>query len=160
MNERLLVDEWLTPELVPIACEFGFEAYHVAHMGLSGEIDSVVFRRVMDDGFLFVTNDREDWNALMSRVDFHAGLLVIRPRCRREAQKALFRAALTHVQAIGGLMNKVLEIDGAAQIATFDSPRPVCAAAGRGGGSLASGQAGCFPRPAGAPPDQDRTRPS
>jgi hypothetical protein len=33
MNERLLVDECLTPELGPIACELGFEAYHVAHSG-------------------------------------------------------------------------------------------------------------------------------
>jgi len=125
MNERLLVDECLTPELVPIACEFGFEAYHVVHIGLGGEPDRVVFRTVMDDGFLFVTNDREDWNALVSRVDLHAGLLVIRPRCRREVQKKLFRAALARVQAIGGLMNKVLEIDEAAEIAIFDLPRPV-----------------------------------
>jgi predicted nuclease of predicted toxin-antitoxin system len=125
MSDRLLVDECLTPELVPIACEFGFEAYHVAHIGLSGEPDRIVFRRVVADGFLFVTNDREDWNALVSRVDLHAGLLVIRPRCRRELQKTHFRAALVHVQAIGGLLNKVMEIDQRAEIATFDLPRPV-----------------------------------
>jgi hypothetical protein len=81
--------------------------------------------KVVDGGFLFVTNDREDWNALISRVDLHAGLLVIRPRCRRAVQKTLFRAALVHVQAICGLMNKVLEIDENAQIAVFELPRPV-----------------------------------
>jgi predicted nuclease of predicted toxin-antitoxin system len=125
MSERLLVDECLTPELVPIAHAFGFEAYHVVHIGLSGEPDRVVFHRAVAEGFLFVTNDREDWNALVSRGDLHAGLLVIRPCCRREVQKALFRTALAHVQAIGGLMSKVLEIDESAGIATFDLPRPV-----------------------------------
>jgi predicted nuclease of predicted toxin-antitoxin system len=125
MNERLLVDECLTPELVPIACEFGFEAYHVAHIGLSGEPDRIVFQRVMNDNFLFVTNDREDWNALISRVDLHAGLLVIRPRCRREVQKTLFRTALVEVRAVGGLLNKVLEIDENADVAICDLPNPL-----------------------------------
>jgi hypothetical protein len=44
MNERLLGDECLTPELVPIACEFGFEAYHAARIGFSGEPDRIVFQ--------------------------------------------------------------------------------------------------------------------
>jgi hypothetical protein len=124
MNDRFLVDEDLTPELVSVAWELGFEAHHVAHFGLSGKPDRVVFEKVLEGGFVFVSNNREDWNSLVSKVDLHGGLIIIRPRCRRDVQKALFRAALVHAQKIGGLLNKVLEIDGSATIAVFDVPRP------------------------------------
>ena len=117
MTDRLIVDECLTPDLVPIAHEAGFEAYHVAYFGLSGRADHIVFETVASGGFIFVTNDREDWRTLFSTTDLHAGLIVILPNCRRDAQKTLFRAALNRVKEIGGLDNKVLEINANGEIA-------------------------------------------
>jgi predicted nuclease of predicted toxin-antitoxin system len=119
MNCRVLVDECLTPELVPIAHKRGFEAHHVAHRGLSGQPDQVVFETVANEDFLFVTNNREDWCKLLSEVDLHAGLIVI-PDCRREVQKMLFGLALAHAIEIGGLENKRLDIDLDGQITVVD----------------------------------------
>jgi predicted nuclease of predicted toxin-antitoxin system len=42
----MLIDECLSPELVGIAHESGFEAHHVAHCGLSGAKDAAVFEKV------------------------------------------------------------------------------------------------------------------
>ena len=120
MSDRLIVDECLTPDLVPIAHEAGFEAYHVAYFGLSGRPDHVVFEKVTSGGFIFVTNDREDWRTLFLTADLHAGLIVILPNCRRDAQKILFRAALSRVKEIGGLENKALEINANGEITVSD----------------------------------------
>src|ERR1700746_3601643 len=100
MNDPILIDECLTPELAPIAHDFGLEAHHVAHMGLKSKTDRAIFEHVAERGFLFVTNNREDWHTLVSKVDLHAGLIIIVPNCRRAQQKVLFRTALEHAIAM------------------------------------------------------------
>jgi predicted nuclease of predicted toxin-antitoxin system len=122
LSDRFLIDECLTPELVAIANELGFEAHHVVYLGLSGRPDHLVFRHVAEGGYVFVTNDREDWCNILSRVDLHAGLVVIVPKCRREIQKRLFRAALEHVKASDGLLNRVLQIYASCVIEVFELP--------------------------------------
>jgi hypothetical protein len=75
-----------------------------------------------------VTNDRDDFLDLLGKVELHAGLIVIVPQCRREAQKALFRAALEHLQKIGSLTNQVLEVNEDRRIAVYDLPTTTAAA--------------------------------
>jgi predicted nuclease of predicted toxin-antitoxin system len=122
MSDGLLIDECLTPELVGIAHEQGFEAYHVAHYGMSGATDCVVFEEVSNRGFVFVTNNRDDFIDLVETADLHAGLIVIVPQVRRETQKELFQLALTRLKEIGDLTNKVLEIDEDGRIQIYDLP--------------------------------------
>lgn len=47
---RILIDECLSPALVEVAHDAGFEAYHVAHRGWSRLKDTALFRRVVEDG--------------------------------------------------------------------------------------------------------------
>jgi len=122
MNDRILIDECLSIQLAQVAHELGFEAYHVAHHGMSGLKDSAIFAEIARGGFIFVTNNREDFVALAAAVDLHAGLIVIVPNVRREVQKALFRAALQHVLKIGSMLNRVLEIDLRGDIRVYDLP--------------------------------------
>jgi hypothetical protein len=56
VNDPFLIDECLSAELPAIAHEFGLEAYHIAHFGLAGVPDHVVFEKVRERGFVFVTN--------------------------------------------------------------------------------------------------------
>lgn len=123
MKDPVLVDECLSPELAVIAHEFGVEAHHAARYGLKGAKDHVVFEAVKRRGFLFVTNNRDDFLDLVARADLHAGMIVILPNCRREQQASLFRAALRRVIELGGLVNQVLEIDEHGHIEIFDLPR-------------------------------------
>ena len=130
MNDPILIDECLTPELASIAHDLGLEAHHVAYIGLTSKTDRAIFERVEERGFVFVTNNREDWHKLVSKADLHAGLIVILPNCRGAQQKVLFRAALEHAIAIGGLTNKVLEIDAGGAIGVYNLPGPSAALQG------------------------------
>jgi predicted nuclease of predicted toxin-antitoxin system len=122
MSERFLIDECLSVELVSVAHAEGFEAYHVAHYGFAGKKDPSVFARVQQEGFVFVTNNRDDFVDLAGRVDLHAGLVVILPQARREAQKVLFAAVLRHIVELGSIINRVIEIDANGVIDTFGLP--------------------------------------
>jgi predicted nuclease of predicted toxin-antitoxin system len=124
MSDPFLIDECLTPELVGIAHAEGFEAYHVAHCGLSGAKDPVIFARISERGFIFVTNNRDDFINLVKNADLHAGLIVIVPQCRREGQKHLFKLALDRLRKAGNLTNKVLEIDENGETQVYDLPKP------------------------------------
>jgi predicted nuclease of predicted toxin-antitoxin system len=122
MSDPILVDECLSVELPRVAHELGFEAYHVVHYGLSGLKDAALFARIYERGFVFVTNDRDDFIDLIAKVDLHAGLIVILPSVRSEVQKVLFRAALEHVLKIGSMMNRVLEVGADCEIHVYDLP--------------------------------------
>ena len=90
--------------------------------GMSGLKDHALFAEIARSGFIFVTNNREDFVELVAEADLHAGLIVIVPNVRRQVQKALFRAALQHVLKIGTLLNRVLEIDGNGDIRVYYLP--------------------------------------
>jgi predicted nuclease of predicted toxin-antitoxin system len=122
VNDPLLIDECLSAELPAIAHELGFEAYHVARFGLAGAPDHAIFAKVAERGFTFVTNNRDDFVELAGRVDLHGGLIVLMSQGRRESQKAMLRAALLHVREIGGLINRVLEVQQDGQITVFELP--------------------------------------
>ncbi len=122
MSDPLLIDECLSAELPAIAHELGFEAYHVAHFGLAGAPDQVIFARISERGFIFVTNNRDDFVQLVEKADLHAGLIVFISQGRRDAQKAMFRAALLHILEIGGLTNRVLEIEQNCEIRVYELP--------------------------------------
>lgn len=123
MNDPVLIDECLSPELVDTAYTLGCEAHHAVRYGLSGKPDHVVYAEVKRRGFLFVTNNRDDFVELLTGAELHAGMIVILPNCRRNEQVALFRLALQHVKSIGGLMNQVLEIDADGRIEVYDLPK-------------------------------------
>jgi predicted nuclease of predicted toxin-antitoxin system len=122
MSDPILIDECLSVELPRVAHELGFEAYHVAHYGLSGLKDPALFAKINERGFIFVTNNREDFVDLIAEVDLHAGLIIILPNVRGEAQKVLFRTALEHILKIGSMLNRVLEIDGNCEIRVYNLP--------------------------------------
>jgi predicted nuclease of predicted toxin-antitoxin system len=122
MNDPVLIDECLSPALVDTAYDLGCEAHHACRYGLGGKPDRVVYEEVRRRGFLFVTNNRDDFVDLVARAELHVGMIVILPNCRCDAQVALFRLALQHVIALGGLTNQVLEIDADGCIEVYDLP--------------------------------------
>ena len=83
---KFLVDECLSPALVTTANEHGFEAHHVAHRGWDGLKDGQLLKRMMDEEFILVTNNRDDFVELVSGVELHPGLVVILDNVRRYEQ--------------------------------------------------------------------------
>ena len=66
---KFLVDECLSPVLVETANERGFEAYHVVYRGWEGLKDGQLLKHLIDEELILVTNNRDDFVALVSNVD-------------------------------------------------------------------------------------------
>jgi predicted nuclease of predicted toxin-antitoxin system len=106
---KFLIDECLSPALVPIAHAAGHESYHVAHIGLASAEDWVVASRAVGRDLILVTNNASDFLSLFARFPFHAGLLIIVPSVERETQICLFEALLARLAAMGEPVNLVIE---------------------------------------------------
>ena len=65
--------------------------------------------RIVKDEYTFVTNNRLDFVRLFSRVDLHAGLIVLIPNVIPKLQGILFEAALQYL-AGRDLVNAVIEV--------------------------------------------------
>jgi hypothetical protein len=64
MNDPVLIDECLSPELVDTAYTLGCEAHHAVRYGLSGKPDHVVYAEVSGVAFcLSPTIGTISWNS-------------------------------------------------------------------------------------------------
>lgn len=115
---KFLIDECLHTSLLTIAHDAGYACDHVNFLGLSGEKDWELMRKVQSEEYTFVTNNRTDFTTLYSQESLHAGLVILVPNVAPAQQRALFQAALSHI-AGRDLMNAVLEVD-------VDGPAAVC----------------------------------
>lgn len=119
---KFLIDECLSPRLVSVANDRGFEAYHVVHRGWGGLLDSQLLKHLLDEELVLVTNDRDDFLDLMSGVELHPGLVVILDNVRRDDQVALFGAGLEVMSKMTSLINKVVEIHSEGAVTVSQLP--------------------------------------
>ncbi len=89
---KFLIDECLSPNLVTIAVQAGFEAYHVAHVGKAGWKDWNVARYARQGDFTVVTNNAEDFRQLYANESLHAGLVILVPMVSGRCSKSYFDA--------------------------------------------------------------------
>ena len=108
---RFLIDECLTVELVAVAADAGYEAYHVARVGRAGWKDPQVMRYAREGDFVLVTNNAADFRRLYTAEPLHAGLVILVPAVSLEIQRLLFKVVLDHLVVSGEPINQVLEID-------------------------------------------------
>jgi predicted nuclease of predicted toxin-antitoxin system len=107
---RFLIDDCLHTSLVAVAMARDHEAQHVNWLGLSGEADWDLMRRVIADDFTFVTNNASDFRKLFAREAIHAGLVIFVPQVRPETQRELFDLVLDELAEAGDLINEALEV--------------------------------------------------
>lgn len=97
---------------------------HVNHLGLRTEADWDLIRVVAEHDWVLVTNNAIEFRGRYRQIELHPGVVFLLPAVRREAQLALFEAALDHVRECPDLVNTALD-------AAFDAAgRPVVAAYG------------------------------
>jgi len=110
---KYLIDECLSPTLATIARSSGFpESTHVTWIGLGWRRDWALVRRAVDDGYVLVTQDRNDFTSLMEREPRHPGLVCINVAhglMDLGTQQVLFEHALSQI-AETDLSNQVTEI--------------------------------------------------
>lgn len=119
---KLLVDECLSPELATFAQESGLEAYHVAHRGWSGQSDARILEHMLEEELVLITNNRDDFLALIGHAELHPGLIILVDNVRRSEQLMLLAIALHIASALPSMINRVIEVraDGTAE--TYDLP--------------------------------------
>jgi predicted nuclease of predicted toxin-antitoxin system len=119
---KFLIDECLSPLLVDVAHARGYEAYHVAHRGWSGLKDGQLLKYLIDEELILVTNNRDDFIALIGDVELHPGLVVILYNVRRRQQMELFAVGLEAVRGLPSMINKVAEVSGPLTVSVYDLP--------------------------------------
>jgi predicted nuclease of predicted toxin-antitoxin system len=123
---KLLVDENLSPTLVQRLASVGVPAVHVAHCGLSGATDPVVWRYGLEHDLVVVTSNAGDFIRLAEGVELHPGLIVLRAgHLSREEQWAwLAPVARWLIEEGQDLANRAVMVTGKGKFSVRDIPPP------------------------------------
>jgi predicted nuclease of predicted toxin-antitoxin system len=127
---QLLIDEHLSPRLAVWCAERrNLHAVAVAHVGLAGEHDRVVWQYALDHDYVVVTTNARHFLPLLD-VELHSGLIVLREgSLSRAEQWTRLVVALDHIQnrseSPGAYMvNRVVEIVTLDEMLVRELPRP------------------------------------
>jgi predicted nuclease of predicted toxin-antitoxin system len=123
---QFLIDECLTPELVRVAAQHGFGAYHVSHRGWNSKKDSFLLQRLLEDDLTLVTNNWKDFRPMLRRARLHAGAVVV-PNVALTHQRRLFDLALRAIRIAEpplDMVNTVIEVDVTGRVEVYDLPEP------------------------------------
>jgi predicted nuclease of predicted toxin-antitoxin system len=106
---RFLIDECLSPALVQIVIDAGFECSCVRDRGLLGATDPKLMKFLLQEDFILVPENANDFRALCGATELHAGLVCSGASpMNLETQRELLQIAL---EALGDdLVNQVLEV--------------------------------------------------
>ncbi|MTV41883.1 DUF5615 family PIN-like protein [Duganella radicis] len=120
MNWRLLIDECLSPSLVRIANEAGFEATCTRDRGWLGTKDRVLIKKIIAHDYTFVTCNSKDFRGHgaispgghYALQELHCGLICLNSHSMMtlERQQRLFRHLLASLSEKTELINQALEI--------------------------------------------------
>ena len=122
--DRILVDECLSTALVATAKSRGIDATHVVWLGKAGAQDWNLLPTILEGNFAFVTNNRRDFLRLYTRVEAHAGLIIILPSVDLGEQVKLFGIALAAAEKLQDTTNTLIEVDRGGKLAISEWPRP------------------------------------
>ena len=127
---RLFVDENLSPRLVSVAHDHGYDATSARDRNLLGLPDAKILQFCVDDDRVCVTNNADDFRELVSDHELHPGLVVM-PNVAREHQLQLLDAALAFIEQEAAatsqsprdlMLNHVLEVDSAGTFELHELP--------------------------------------
>ena len=104
-----MIDECLHTSLVQVAHGAGYAADHVNYLSLGGLKDWQLLPVIREREFTFVTNNGDDFLALLGKEPLHPGIIIIVPNVTPVLQRELFKAALDHIGA-RDLTNSVVEV--------------------------------------------------
>jgi len=127
---RLFVDENLSPRLVSVGHDRGYDATCARDRNLLGAPDPEILDFCVGEDRVCITNNAVDFRELVGNVELHPGLIVV-PNVARESQFQLFDRALEFIeqeaeaagQAPGDLLvNNVLEVDETGAFELYEPP--------------------------------------
>jgi predicted nuclease of predicted toxin-antitoxin system len=125
---NLLLDENLSPRLIPRLTALGIFGQHIAHLGLSGKSDSEIWLRAFEHDQIVVTINAKDFLNLAAGSELHSGLIILRESgLTMDEQWERLEPALTIVREEENqgrdFINRVIEVFSADHRAIRDVPQ-------------------------------------
>lgn len=127
---RLWIDEDLSPSLVAVCHEAGYEATSVRDRGKLSTKDHALAEIVLDEGWVLVTNNAGDFLKLARSAGLHPGLVFIELGSA-QMERDWLAVAMAHItdQAAGAnesteqfMVNRVVEVDDAGAYRDYEWP--------------------------------------
>ena len=123
---RLFLDECLSPRIgQALNAEGAYLAVHPRDFGGLGASDREVLVRCVERDLVLVTENAQDFRALVAAEDVHPGLIVL-PCVGRARSEALLRAAIgflsDHGDPMDVMVNHVLEVSAEGQMTLYPLP--------------------------------------
>jgi predicted nuclease of predicted toxin-antitoxin system len=128
---RFFVDEDLSPALVAECHKAGYDATCGRDRGMLGASDRAVAELCMDEDRILVTNNASDFLVLAEESGLHPGLIVM-PLATRSEERVWMTVVIRSIEeeataasqeAAAMMVNRLVEIDEAAQCRHYDYPR-------------------------------------
>jgi len=128
---RLWFDEDVSPTLVQVAQERGFEATCNRDRGILGIKDPQLRQTVQQMDFVLVADNASDLRPMYARDEVHPGLIVMPAGHGRERQRDLTRRAIDWIVSTASandqtpaeaMINRLVEIDADGVVAAYDLP--------------------------------------
>lgn len=119
---HFLIDECVSLILVNVAHQFGYPADHVSHRGFRKLKDHELRPHVLQHDYTLVTNNRDDWVAIVGNEDLHPGLVVILENAPRAIEIGHFAAVLSRIATERSFVNRIAEVDARGRVELYDLP--------------------------------------
>lgn len=124
---KVLLDENLSPRLVPLLAAKGVLASHIAHLGRAGFSDLELWRYAFETDQIVATLNARDFLLLARASELHPGLIVLRvPNLSPDEQwrhlDPAIDFALAEIAAGRSLINRLVEILGLTVLRISDLP--------------------------------------
>lgn len=128
---KLWFDEDLSPTLVQVANDLGYEATCNRDRGLLGIKDPDLRRIVQAEGYAFVNDNASDFRPMYARDEIHPGLIALPAGDSRAHQQELLRSAVAFIKGqaasadetpADSIVNKLVEIEAAGGCTVRDLP--------------------------------------
>ena len=124
---KLLLDENLSPRLVPRLAAKGVAAAHVAYIGRSGLSDPELWRYAFETDHIVATLNARDFLVLARSAELHPGLIVLRvaylsPEQHWQYLEPAVEFVLAEEAAGRSLVNRLVEIVGPDELRISDLP--------------------------------------
>jgi predicted nuclease of predicted toxin-antitoxin system len=128
---RLWFDEDLSPTLVQVAEEHGFEATCNRDRGMLGSKDHELRRVVQAESFVLVTDNAADFRPMFVRDAIHPGLVVLPGTVLRDRQQVLASIVIDYIVELARkagerpadfMVNKLVEVDDHGECSVQELP--------------------------------------
>jgi predicted nuclease of predicted toxin-antitoxin system len=127
---RFFIDENLSPSLVQVCTDLGFDATCPRDREQLGRDDASVARLCLQEERICVTVNAGDFRQLAEHSGLHPGLVTM-PSVAGERQRELMAAAITRIEELaadareepaGYMINRVLEFEANDSWSIYDLP--------------------------------------